>query len=191
MCLTTYGLDPAYYVSAPQLSWDAMLKITGVSLELVSDPAMFQMIDSGIRGGVSMITTRYALANNERMGDEYDLNKTKSSIKGLDANNLYGWAISQKLPIGEFNWVPPEELNTINWEDLNDDREYGYIIKCDLDYPPELHDAPNEHPLASERIYVRDEWLSEKQLNIKSQYNLPRSDYTAKLIPNLMDKWNM
>ena len=59
-----YGLDPAYYVSSPQMSWDAMLKITGVSLELISDPAMFRMVDSGIRGGVSMITTRFARANN-------------------------------------------------------------------------------------------------------------------------------
>ena len=51
MCISTYGLDPAYYVSAPQLSWDAMLKITGVDLELISEPAMFRMVDSGIRGG--------------------------------------------------------------------------------------------------------------------------------------------
>ena len=105
MCLQTYGLDPAYYVSTPQLSWDAMLKITGISLELISDPAMFHMIDSGIRGGVCMITTRYAHANNALMGDSYDPKKANSWVKGLDANNLYGWAMSQPLPIDEFKWV--------------------------------------------------------------------------------------
>ncbi len=89
MALVTYGLDAAYYLSAPQMSWDAMLKITGVSLELMSDPAMFQMVDSGIRGGVAMITTRYAHANNKAMGTDYDITKPNSSIKGLDANNLY------------------------------------------------------------------------------------------------------
>ncbi len=69
MCLETYGLDPAYYVSTPQLSWDAMLKITEISLELISDPAMFHMIDSGIRSGVCMITNRYAHANNALIGE--------------------------------------------------------------------------------------------------------------------------
>ena len=170
------------------MSWDAMLKITGVSLELISDPAMFEMIDSGIRGGVAMITTRYAHANNAATGKDYDNTKPKSWIKGLDANNLYGHAMSQKLPNGKYTWVPPEELNIIKWEDMNDEQEYGYIVKCDLEYPADLHAAHNDYPLAPERINVKDEWLSEMQLNIKAQYNLPRSDNTAKLIPNLLDK---
>ena len=188
MCLTTYGLDPACYVSAPQLSWDAMLKITCVSLELVSDPAIFQMIDSGIRGGVSMITTRYAHANNKAMGTDYDISKPTSWIKGLDANNLYGLAMSQKLPIGEYSWIAQNELDNIKWEEKDDEQEFGYIVKCDLAYPDELHHAHNDFPLAPQRISVKEEWLSEKQLNIKAQYNLPRSDCTAKLIPNLLDK---
>ncbi len=115
MALETYGLDPAYYVSTPQLSWDAMLKKTGVSIELISDPAMFKMIDSGIRGGVCMIPTRFSHANNELLGDQYDVNKPKSWIKGLDANNLYGWAMSQSLPLCDFTWVPQEDLQKINW----------------------------------------------------------------------------
>ena len=188
MGIETYGLDPAYYVSAPQLSWDAMLKITRVSLELISDPAMFRMVDSGIRGGVSMITTRFARANNVPLGDLYDENKQKSWIKGLDANNLYGWAMSQSLPFGEYSWVPIAELPNIKWEEQEDDQEYGYIVKCDLLYPKELHDAHSDYPLAPERLAVKDEWLSEKQLAIKAQYNLPRSDITAKLIPNLLNK---
>ena len=188
MCISTYGLDPAYYVSAPQLSWDAMLKITGVDLELISDPAMFRMVDSGIRGGVSMISTRFARANNEQTGNDYDRNKPKSWIKGLDANNLYGWAMSQCLPIGEFSWVPEEELSAIKWTELNDDDPYGYIVKVDLVYPHRLHDLDSDYPVAPERLCVKDEWLSDKQMRIKAQYNLPRSECTAKLIPNLLDK---
>ena len=188
MCLETYGLDPAYYVSTPQLSWDAMLKLTGVSLELISDPAMFHMIDSGIRGGVCMITTRYARANNEKMGDSYDPNQPKSWVKGLDANNLYGCAMSRPLPIDKFDWVPKEELSQIDWLAQTEEQDYGYIVKVDLRYPQGLHDGHSDYPLAPERICVKDEWLSEKQLNIKAQYNLPRGDFTAKLIPNLMDK---
>ena len=188
MGLNTYGLDPAYYVSSPQMSWDAMLKITGVSLELISDPSMFRMVDSGIRGGVSMITTRFARANNLPLGDLYDASKPKSWIKGLDANNLYGWAMSQSLPFAEYSWVPLADLPNIKWEEQEEDQEYGYIVKCDLENPKELHDEQNDFPLAPERLAVKEEWLSEKQLAIKAQYNLPRSDYTSKLIPNLLDK---
>ena len=71
-----------------------MLRKTWGKLELISDPAMFEMIDGGIRGGVAMITTRYSRANNEGMGELYDATKPASTIKGLDANNLYGWAMS-------------------------------------------------------------------------------------------------
>ncbi len=64
-----------------------------------------------------MITTRYARANNEGMGELYDPTKPTSTIKGLDANNLYGWAMSQPLPDGQFSWVPVGELEAIKWEE--------------------------------------------------------------------------
>ena len=81
-------LDPAYYISAPQLSWDAMLKITEAKVELVSETAIFSMIDSGIRGGVSMITTRFSQGNTPNMGEGYDASLPRTEIKGLDAKNL-------------------------------------------------------------------------------------------------------
>ena len=92
-CLETYKLDPAFYLSAAQLSFDAALKKTDAHLDLISDPAMFTIIDSGIPGGISMISNRYAHANNPLVAG-YDPSKPKSWIKGLDANNLYGWAMS-------------------------------------------------------------------------------------------------
>ncbi len=64
VCLHHYALDPSYYVSAPNLAWDSMLKLTNINLELISDPEMFKMIDSALRGGICMITKRYAKANN-------------------------------------------------------------------------------------------------------------------------------
>ena len=109
MCLNTYKLDPALYLSAAQLSFDAALKKTKANLELITDPAMFSMIDSGIRGGISMISNRYAHANNPQIAG-YDPTKPMSWIKGLDANNLYGWAMFQALPISNFEWVRQEEL---------------------------------------------------------------------------------
>ena len=183
-----YDLDPAYYISAPQLSWDAMLKITKVKLELIHDTAMFSMIDSGIRGGVSMITTRYARANNPNMGAAYDPTIPNSYIKGLDANNLYGDAMSKYLPEKGYEWVVGEELQNINWLEQSDTQPIGYIVKVDLDYPEELHEKHNDFPLAPERIHVHDSMFSERQVDIKAQYNIGRSDQTAKLIPNLMAK---
>ena len=102
--LDTYGLDPAHYVSLPSSSWDAMLKMTGVRLDLLSDVEMLNFIEKGMRGGISTITHRYAVANNKYMKN-YDPEKESSYIPYLDANNLYGWAMSQKLPTGDFSWV--------------------------------------------------------------------------------------
>ena len=64
ICITHYDLDPAHYVSAPNLTWDAMLKITEAKLDLISDPEMFKMLDNGIRGGICVITKRLSRANN-------------------------------------------------------------------------------------------------------------------------------
>ncbi len=84
--------------------------------------------------------------------------------------------------------MPKGELTNIDWLAQTEKQEYGFIVKVDLRYPSQLHDAHSDYALAPERIFVKDEWLSEKQLKIKAQYNLPRGDCTAKLIPNLMDK---
>ena len=72
ICTNDYGLDPAWYFSAPGLAWDATLKITKVRLELLSDPDMLLIIESGIRGGIATISHRHAKLNNEYMGTEFD-----------------------------------------------------------------------------------------------------------------------
>ena len=85
-----YRLDPAWYFSASGLAWDAVLKITKVQLELLSAPDMLLMIESGIRGGIATISHRYAKANNEYMGTEFNPTEESKFISYLDANNLYG-----------------------------------------------------------------------------------------------------
>ena len=91
-------MDPSWYFSAPVLAWDATLKITKVQLELLSDPDMLLIIESGIRGGIATISHRYAEDNNEYMGKEFNPSEETKFISYLDANNLYGWAISKQLP---------------------------------------------------------------------------------------------
>ena len=75
-----YGLDPVWYFSAPGLAWDAAFKITKVQLELLSDPDMLLMIESGIRGGIATISHRHAKVNNEYMGAEFDPTKKSKFI---------------------------------------------------------------------------------------------------------------
>ena len=112
-----YGLDPAWYFSAPGLAWDATLKITKAELELLSDPDMLLMIESGIRGGIAKISHRHAKANNKYMGTEFDSADKSKFISYLDANNLYGRAMSKQLPTSGFEWMTDDELD--DWKHLS------------------------------------------------------------------------
>ena len=97
-----YGLNLAWYFSAPGLACNAALKITIFQLELLNDPDMLLMIESGIRGGIATISHRFAKANNEYMGTEFDSAQESKFIAYLDANNLYGWAMSKQLATSGF-----------------------------------------------------------------------------------------
>ena len=103
-CMKNYELDPAHFVSLPGLAWQACLKKTNVELELITDYDMLLMIEDRIRGGICHAIQRYAKANNKYMND-YNKNKASSYIQYLDANNLYGMAMSEKLPIKGLKWM--------------------------------------------------------------------------------------
>ena len=154
-----YGLDPAHYFSAPGMSWDALLKKTKVQLELLTDINMHLFMEKGLRGGVCMVSTRFAKANNPQCPD-YDSTKPNSWVMYLDSNNLYGWAMMQLLPVGGFQWVNAELDEVLT---MPDDVAEGYIIEVDLEYPEHLHDSHNDYPLAPETISVKEQWLSDYQ----------------------------
>ena len=182
--LTNSGLDPAHYVSSPGLSWDAMQKMTNVKLDLISDVDTQNFIEKGMRGGISTITHRYAQANNKYMKN-YDPEKESSYIPYLDANNLYGWAMSQKLPTGDFRWIPSPEY--INLDSYDENSAKGLILEVDLEYPPELHRLHNDYPLAPEKMVVREEMLSDYSREILGREGMTIGK-VEKLIPNLRDK---
>ena len=115
MCLVKYQFDPVYFVSAPGLAWQACLKKTGVKLVLLTDIDMLLMVEKGTRGGISQATHRYAKANNKYMKN-YNKNVESSYIQYLDANDLYGWAMSQKLPANDSKLVKQEDLSQFNEE---------------------------------------------------------------------------
>ena len=159
VCMENYKLDPAHYFTAPGLAWDACLKITDLELELLSDIDMLLMIEKGIRGGISMISNRYAKANNKYMNESFIHTMISKYIMYLDANNLYGWSMSKPLPTHGFKWMKVDELET--WE------LHSCILEVDLEYPKNLHDLHNDYPLAPEQIVVNK---------------------VSKLIPNLGNK---
>ena len=152
LCLKNYGLDPVYYYTAPGLAWDAMLKMTKINLELLSDIDMLLMVEKGIRGGVSMISNRYGKANNKYMKD-YNKKEASKYLMYVDANNLYGWAMAQKLPIHSFKWMTEKELkNLFKVQVVQFWERTPCILEVDLEYPEELHDLHNDYPLCPERV---------------------------------------
>ena len=166
VCLKNYKLDPAHYYTSPGLAWDAALKMTGVELELLTDPDMVLLVERGIRGGVAMISHRYAKANNKYMGDAYDSSKPSKYITYLDANNLYGWAMSHPLPVGNFAWMK----NLENW------RNRPCILEVDLEYPEDLHDRHSEYPLAPESVQMDHVEKLIPNLRNKERYVLHRTN---------------
>ena len=107
--LDEYQLDPAYYMSAPQLAWSALLKFINRFIHLITDSEMYRMIQPNIRGGICHASVRYARANNKLLGSLYDPNKPTPYILYVDANNLYGWAMSQAMPDDHFEWLSIQE----------------------------------------------------------------------------------
>ena len=187
-CLRYYGLDPCHYFSVPGLSWDAVLKMTKVELEKISDPDKYMFFEQGMRGGVSYINKRYSKANNKYCPD-YDKEKPEKYIIYLDMNNLYGCAMSQYLPYANFKWVKNIDKIKQKLMNIKSNSSTGYILEVDLEYPQELHDIHNDYPLAPEKINIPKEWLSDYCLEIANAHNITTGK-VKKLVPNLMNKNN-
>ena len=176
-----YGLDPLHYYTLPGYSFDAMLKKTGVELELFTDPDKYLFVESGIRGGVSVQSHRYAEANEPSMAT-YDESKPNKFNMYLDANNLYGWAMMQSLPVSDFEWMTFTDLDV---EKLND-----CILEVDVDYPEELHDLHNDYPLLPEKASVNFDEISDYSKGILKQNNGRFDKDNLKLLGTLKDKKN-
>ena len=153
-CIEHYKLDPAHFFTSPGLAWQAALKHTGVELELLTDPDMLLMFEKGIRGGITQAVHRYAKANNKYMGGKYNPDVESTFLQYLDANNLYGGAMRQRLPTHDFKWV--EDVGKFTPEFIKklvqkENQNHGYLLEVDVDYPSELHDLHNELPFMPER----------------------------------------
>lgn len=158
LAIADYGLDPAAFIGTPSFGWAAMLKKTGVKLDLLSDVDMYTFFEKAKRGGVAMAATRHAKANNPLV-EGYDPEQQESYIWYGDANNLYGDAMCQKLPQSNFRWGDPDTFDPhADWSGSE-----GAYAEVDLEYPAHLHDLHSNLPLAPENISITSDMLSDVQ----------------------------
>ena len=151
-CLKFYGIDSCHYFSSPGLSCDAMLEMTVLKLEKISDIGKYLFIEKGLRGGISYIAKRYAKANNKYMND-CDPKKQSTFISYLDMNNLYGWALSEYLPYERFKLL--KNIDESDVMSINEKNLIGYF----LEYSDKLHKLNNDYPLDSEKLSVSSDLL--------------------------------
>ena len=206
--LKEHQIDPCYCFSAPGLTWQCGLKYTGIKLELLTDPDMLLMCEQGIRGGFSgvlgprHVKTFNKYTSNYRKGERIlddrealecikilkeggDLNDymKESFLLYLDANNLYGWAMSQKLPTGDFRWEEREDY----YNNIPEGR--GCLVECNLEYTDECKRKTMRYPLAPEHMVATKEMLSDYQLNLLEEQGA-KLGTVKKLFLTLNDKKN-
>ena len=192
VCMEYYKLDPTNYISSPGLAWDAMLLKTGIELDLITNLEILNLIEKMKRGGLCYVgSKRYVKANNKYI-EGFDINQPSNFLMYWDANNLYGWAMSQVLPYKNIQFDTKVKLKNI----LNtaDNSKTGYIVECDLHFPEHLHDKFKEYPPAPENLTPNIEWFSDFQKDLGKKLNVinknDRYTGTNKLIPHLMDHNN-
>ena len=182
-CLDFYNLDTLHYYTTPGLALDAALRMSRVDLQLIADKDMYHFVENSIRGGISMNSTRHAQANNPSFPATYDASLPRQDLIYLDANNLYGWAMSQSLPTHGFRFLSEEEISALVLQNLSDDGEVGYILEVDLHYPTHLHNQQDDYPLAPQSLVIDRSMYSPTRQSV-----FPESMPQTKLTPNLQDK---
>ena len=160
-----------------------MLNMTKVELELIPDPDMYIFFEKGTRDGVSYISNNYSKANNKYL-KSYDPKQESKHIIYLDANNLYGYAMSTFRPISGLEWIDPKEFE-LNKYTSNSSK--GCVLEVDLEYPKELRELHNDYPLVPDKIEIKREMLSDYQLKIADHYNIPVGN-VKKLVLIFFDK---
>jgi hypothetical protein len=182
--LTTYHIDPAHCYTGPGMAWEAMLRLTGATPHLLTEPEHYMFIETGIRGGISQISTRHAVANHPLMGSEHDPDKPPVWLAYLDCNALYSHAMQQPLPYRNFRWVA-EDLSV--YDILHPPAGKGYTVEVDLEYPAALHVAHDDYPLAPEKGVVAAADISPYSARVLEENNVAFHPST-KLLATLRTK---
>ena len=194
LSLRIYGLDMIHYISTPSFAFDAMLRLTGEILVAI-DLDMTEFIERGIRGGISTVCSKRLATANNKYCRIYDPDSPNTWIIYLDKNNLYGHAMIQLLPHGNFRWVDMEVQEVLDFLK----KEYpavagvvslGCMLEVDLDYPDELHDTHNDLPLAPEILETSLADYGTYQYDTATEIGKDLRAKSTKLTPNLSSKKN-
>ncbi|HZD82294.1 MAG TPA: DNA polymerase, partial [Nitrososphaeraceae archaeon] len=170
-CMEAYGLDPTYCYSLPGYSFEAFLKQSEVELEQLSDPDMYLFFESSIHGGITSTVKRYSKANNKNVPN-YNPNEPPNSLLYIDANNLYGYAMSQHLPLEDFEFVRDLSIFTDDFiSKIPPDGTTGYFLEVDLKYPESLHDRHNSLPLCPEKKKPANGSVEKLLCTLEDKYN--------------------
>lgn len=186
-CMLTYGLDAAHYVSNAHFSFNAFLRFSNVEFDLLTDQNMYCLFNRGIRGGVSLLSKRYARANNKYMSN-YDPAQESVYLLYLDCGNLYGWAMMQHVPFRNFRWLAPNEINLESILATGPEADRGYVLEVDLDYPRELHDLHSDYPLAPHKKSLSFSALSPVGQNMCQHFQLKYARGSEKLMCTVLPK---
>ena len=195
-CFETYELDCRYSYTLPGYSWQCMLKMTEIELDLNSDQDMYLFLMDSIRGGICQIIKKYSKADNKctriqhnEWNDKKIKKKFKNKLKAnnlnkyllyLDANNLYGYSMSQKLPYKNFKWSNDSSLDKI---------QTG-IDEVDISIPKELQYKFKDYPLCPEIKSIPENNLSEYQEYLNNKLNIKYNEKDKKLILDFSTKKN-
>lgn len=163
LALVQDGLDPVNFVSIPGLSWESAFKMTGTTVDLLQDSSMYEYFEAGIRGGMTFVNRHHLKRNSPDDGPDYDAKLPHVELLYIDANNLYGQALSMPLPQRDFQWVEcPQErerlVRDLPSKDINGCQ--GFVAEVDLYIPDELHDLCDDLPFAPEKAKVSRDWLT-------------------------------
>ncbi|GBM30103.1 hypothetical protein AVEN_223846-1 [Araneus ventricosus] len=184
-----YNLDPCHFITAADLTWNAGLNFTKAELELFTDVNMYLWIEDNIRGGICYVGKRYSCCNNRFVPETFDSKLEETHIIAVDANNLYGYTMTQSLPIGNFKFLSESEIKDFNDLELSAKDEVGYFLEVDLLYPSELHDL-HDFPLAPDHTVITLDMFSPYQKKLVKNHGLKLSKQNRKLTPCFFTKYN-
>ena len=175
-----YGINPLYSYSLPGYTWKAGLKLTKIKLDFIKDKQLLLLLENNIRGGISSV-----------MGPRFIESNENTKLLYIDANNLYGWAMSQYLPTSEFEKLQPPEAYILeqiveDWRFIPDNNEFGYFIECDLEYRAEIKEKTENFPLCPYQTKADPNLFSEYMNKVKQ----PNYKPTEKLKCDLTNKYN-
>ncbi|GFU51742.1 uncharacterized protein NPIL_94521 [Nephila pilipes] len=184
-----YNLDPCHFITAAVLTWNAGLNYTKAELELFTDVNMYLWIEDNIRGGICYVEKRYSCCNNRFVPETYDAKREETYIIAVDANNLYGFTMTQSLPISNFKFLTASEIKDFSVFNLSANDDVRYFLEVDLLYPPELHDL-HDFPLAPDHTVIQFDMLSRYQKKLIENHGIKFSKQNRKLTPSFHTKYN-